>query len=523
MLPALLALATSLSSCYHVEERQKVDKNAIPQEREVKVATKVHLVDGSVILYREGFLFARDTIRGTGKRYSIAREEDPDELSWLVPIDSVVGLEYYKYGLKGGREFGSFLLGTTVTAEIGMATIVLLKAIFGSCPTVYTMSDTGATLECECFSYSIGRMFEQSDLDRLSLNSTKAGSVRVRVKNEALETHYIDMFRLVYADHPYGTELFPDDDGNVIRTSNLKPSTTAMNSEGRDVLGDVVGREGNAYTSDSATVRRMLSEHLTDWIEFKIPRPHGSSSLTIAIRMRNSLQNTVLLYDLMMRNQGLNVLEWSETIDKNPWYAWKLARWYRSFSGIQIQVLEEHEYRTRAWVKDTGPIAWRSLAVMVPIAGDDDTIHVRLSFLPDNIMLDWVAFDFDGERVKTQTMECIDVRDHTGAHSDDAMRSLRDDDERYCVTYPGEWLDLTFNVPQASTMNRSYFILSNGYYVEWVRPAWVKENGDVPGFDLDNREQNRKKLAELWMAKKPAFERQFFSSRVPVREEEAGR
>lgn len=521
--PAILALVLALSSCYHVEERQRGDKAALSEGREVKVPTKVHLVDGSVILFGDGFLCARDTIRGKGQLYSLARREAFLNDSWLIPIDSIVGFEYYSFGTRGARVFGSVLLGTTITAEVGVAAIVLLKVIFGSCPTVYTLSDTGETLEAECFSYSIGRLFAQSDLDRLSLRSTSSGPILVRVKNEALETHYIDLFRLVYADHPYGTELFPDDDGNVIRTSNLMPPAAAINSEGRDVISDIVSRDGNAYTSDPATVRKMLNDRTPDWIQCKVPRRPGSSTLTVALRMKNSLQNTVLLYDLMMRNQGLTALEWSATLDKNPWYAWKLARWYVGFSGIQIQVLEDGEYRTKARVNDTGPIAWKSVAAEVPLDTDDDTVSVRLSFLPDNIKLDWVAFDFDGTEETTHTAECLDVRDHTGAHSTDALESMRSDDERYCVTYPGEWLDLTFSVPHAAVMNRTYFVVSKGYYVEWVRPGWVKENRNLPGFDLNNDAQNRETLSKLWMAKKDTFEEQFFSHKIPVQREEAGR
>ena len=521
--PAILALVVALSSCYHVEEREKGDKSALSEGREVKVPTKVHLVNGSVILFGEGFFCARDTIRGKGQWYSLAGKEAFLNDSWLIPIDSIVGFEYYSFGTRGARVFGSILLGTTITAEIGVATVALLKVIFGSCPTVYTLSDTGETLEAECFSYSIGRLFEQSDLDRLSLKSTSSGPIRVRVKNEALETHYIDMFRLVYADHPCGTELFPDDDGNVIRTTNLMPPAAAINSEGRNVMPDIVSRDGNAYRSDSATVWKMVNKHTPDWIRCKVPRRHGSSTLTIALRMKNSLQNTVLLYDLMMRNQGLSALEWSATLDRNPWYAWKLARWYVGFSGIQVQVWEDGEYRTKARVNDTGPIAWRNVAAEVPLHTDDDTVDVRLSFLPDNVNLDWVAFDCDGTEETTHTAECTDVRDHTGAHSADALESIKSDDERYCVTYPGEWLDMTFSVPPAPGMNRTYFVLSNGYYVEWIRPGWVKENKDLPGFDLSNDVQNRETLARLWMAKKDTFEGQFFSHRIPVQGEEASR
>ena len=65
--------------------------------------------------------------------------------------------------------------------------------------------------------------------------------------------------------------------------------------------------------------------------------------------------------------------------------------------------------------------------------------------------------------------------------------------------------------------------MSDGYYVEWIRPGWVKEDQDAPGFDLDNVEENRKMLTELWLAKKDTFEEQFFSFKIPVWDEEGSR
>jgi hypothetical protein len=234
--------------------------------------------------------------------------------------------------------------------------------------------------------------------------------------------------------------------------------------------------------------------------------------------MTNSLENTVLLYDILMRNQGLKALQWSEKLDKNPLYAWKLGSWYAEFSGITIQVLENGEYKTRGRVGDTGPIAWRNAAVRVPLDTRDDTLSVRLSFLPDNILVDWVAFDFDTPELELRQARCAEIRDQAGARREDAIEALSADDEQYCVTYPGESLDMTFSAPTPLDVDRTFFVSSNGFYVEWIRPAWVREAEPAPGFDLAKGDLNRMKLAELWVAKKDSFEGQFFSYRVPVRD-----
>ena len=177
--------------------------------------TKVHLLDGSVILCQHGFTFRHDTLFASGTRFSLTLS-DSFAGRWTVALDSISGLEYFDKSLKGSRLAGSLLLGTVTTGEIALGSLIILKAIFGSCPTVYSVDNSGEHLEGECFSYSIGRRFENVDLDRLSMPNIVDGRLTLRLKNEALETHYINQFNLVYADHPRGTEAFPTDDGEIV-------------------------------------------------------------------------------------------------------------------------------------------------------------------------------------------------------------------------------------------------------------------------------------------------------------------
>ena len=56
-------------------------------------------------------------------------------------------------------------------------------------------------LEAEAFSYSIAPMFESRDVDRLAVGVDDQGEVRLEVRNEALETHYINHFELIEVGH----------------------------------------------------------------------------------------------------------------------------------------------------------------------------------------------------------------------------------------------------------------------------------------------------------------------------------
>ena len=97
---------------------------------------------------------------------------------------------------------------------------------------------------------------------------------------------------------------------------------------------------------------------------------------------------------------------------------------------------------------------------------------------------------------------------------------MAEDDGDYLVTYPGESMDLTFQLPPMADRQRTLFIDSKGYYVEWVRPEWVRERSDVAGFDLSEPDAIRDRLAQTWVARKPVFENQFFQYRIPTADPE---
>jgi hypothetical protein len=265
----------------------------------------------------------------------------------------------------------------------------------------------------------------------------------------------------------------------------------------------------------------MFQQRARDWVECTLAVPREATSVTVALRGRNSLVSTLLLYDVMMRDQGLQSIEWSEKLNGNLLYAWRLGEWYKSFSGIEISVEHDGKFVTEERIHDVGPIAWKPIAARIPLGEHGDTVRIRLSFLPDSWKLDWIGFDArEHETPEFHEVKGARAQDNVGRRRDDAVSKIAGDDGRYLVTYPGEWLDLTFDLPPKTGEQRTLFVYSKGYYVEWVRPEWVRERADIPGFDLSNPQLIRARLAQLWSAKKTSFEQDFFQCKIPTVEPE---
>ncbi|MFC3417577.1 hypothetical protein [Algoriphagus hitonicola] len=61
----------------------------------------------------------------------------------------------------------------------------------------------------------------------------------------------------------------------------------------------------------------------------------------------------------------------------------------------------------------------------------------------------------------------------TGDFSDTVTLNKLNDKTKYLVTYPGDEYRIIF--PQESLAGREYFLESEGYYIEWMREEWLKE------------------------------------------------
>ncbi|HYO47824.1 MAG TPA: hypothetical protein VEY33_14165, partial [Gemmatimonadota bacterium] len=163
VLPAAgaLVLAALVAACAVILSKDPPVATAHDSTQPIQVESpaRVHLADGSVVVYPKGFALERDTIVGEGSRYGLALEGKG--VVMRLPVDSVAAMESYRVETNTGRSVGYSLAGTGV---IWGSAVLACLALCGSCPTIYSPD---GTLEAEAFSYSIAPVFEARDVDRL--------------------------------------------------------------------------------------------------------------------------------------------------------------------------------------------------------------------------------------------------------------------------------------------------------------------------------------------------------------------
>ena len=432
--------------------------NAPPAGSTSSITTpvKAHLVDGSTVRFPNGVSLSDGVLVGTGQRVGLKLETMPPVMR--MPLDSVVGMESYERIIDGGASFALTLLGLGATALVGAAAAV---AVFGSCPTFYSDSAGTAVLEAEGFSYSIAALYEARDVDRLRTTIGADGTVRLEVRNEALETHFINHLELLDVRHAPHETVLPDASGKPVAVGHMRPALSARDARGNDLLNVLAHADGNVTRQDADGIQRTTNT-LDHSIDLIVPVPPGADSIAVVFRLRNSLLNTILLYDVMMGSRGLKSLEWQATDLREIGPALHVAQWYTANMGLRLLEVSGGSTREVARLRDTGPIAFKDVALVVA-APSATTMHLRLEHVVDNWRIDRIAV----APVRRPAIEVLPLHttiDAAGRADTTVLGVLAAPDTRYLETVPGQYFTAVWQPPTiAANQARTFLLASQGY------------------------------------------------------------
>ncbi|MDR8392816.1 hypothetical protein NC796_16795 [Aliifodinibius sp. S!AR15-10] len=404
----------------------------------------------------------------------------------------------------------SIFVSTLATAGTFFGVAALSVAIFGSCPTIYSQTDTTMYLESELFSNSIAPLFEKRDVSAIMAKPDPNGSLKLEVRNEALETHYINHLELLQVVHDRDARVVPAGNGNVLTISNLIDPVSAIDINGEDHRTVLLDDDSLAYSSD--ITGDVGSEVQWDQIEL-VFSPEDSDAGALYLNLRNSLFTTVLLYDYLLASQGVESLNWVGKELQTVSGAVALGDFNHSFMGLQIEQRVDGIYHQVGRIENTGPIAWRELAVPISMT-TGDSVHIRLKFLADVWRIDEIKLATQVELPEVNYLKPAAILDSKGAGLPGKTDLLASADDKYLVTYPGERFYVLFDVDERNDKKASYLLAGQGYYIEWIREEWIEkhEMGEPVVFtsELVMEAQQR------WRETKDEFEQKFFDSKVAI-------
>jgi hypothetical protein len=443
-------------------------------------------------------------VTGWGQRFDVNRTVLAQD-TFELPIDSVVLFE-----TNVARPSGA-IAALTVISGISVGVTVFCaanpKACFGSCPTFYAEGADAHLIHAEGFSASVAPSLEASDLDHLYRVHARPPAVRLRMTNEALETHVVRRADLIAAPRRPGTRVFADETGALWVTSHPTPPTSCTAPEG-SCLNRVRAFDGDERMSAADSTDLAAREVM----EMTFPTP-AEGRPAVVLASRQSLLPTYLLYQAFAY-MGTAASDWLAGLERRDAATTAgLNRVAGTLGGIEILVRNAvGEWVVAAEVVETGPLATDVRIVPLPVGSDP--ARVRLRMAAGAWRVDWIGLT--GVTAPAEHMRLRPTRVvREGTRDDDALSRLLHDD-RTLVTFPGDAYTLVYDFPADADADTAWeiFLDSRGYYLEWMRAEWLAEENPFRAMQLfTNPAAALRALAPEFKRAEPGLEAAFWRSR----------
>lgn len=508
--PAItLALLALLAGCTtKSQERTLVAPAAVGTLDHRSPWLKIHMRNGDVyVLHAWRTDSVPGSVTGDGQLLDanrVVKGEGPQQ----VAIDSAALFETNVLHQSSG--IAALTVMTGVSAGLTVFCLTNTKSCFGSCPTFYVSDGERPLLQAEGFSHSISPALEARDIDALYRARPAERGFDVELRNEALETHVIRYARILAVPRPAQGRVVATADGRFLPAEELTAPTVCRAEEG-DCLPavsrfDEVERMSPADSQDLAT---------RETIELTFPGAPARPGLVIA--SRQTLLTTFLLYQTLA-DLGTRATEALSTLGRPG--RTRRPDMLSNLGGIEVQVRDS----TGAWVTvgtdfEVGPLATDVRVVPLPSPlplapspgnGRGET-HVRLRLTRGNWRLDYLALaDLDREVAPVRLDPVAVMR---GDRPDSAALRLLTDTTQALVTLPGDLFTLHYELPEHPE-RYELFLESRGYYLEWMREEWLKEENLARSMiTLTDPARALRLLAPEYKKLEPDMDRAFWGSK----------
>jgi hypothetical protein len=498
----LTAVTILLLACAHRVERKLETAAAAATLDRRSPFLKIHARDGRLWVLAPWHVDdATRSVTGRGQLYGADRAP-LDSGSFTVTLDSVALFETNVVDKSPSNPVFAAL--TVVTGAVAVACIANPKACFGSCPTFYGVTPRGEQLLAEGFSASVAPSLEAADLDALAPALASRGTLTLRMRNEAWETHVVRHVRLLAAPRAEHERVFATGGGQFVQADGLASPGRCAAAEG-DCRAALIDRDGVERTS-SADSTDLATRETID-LEFAAPAGPGEYGLVIAYRQ--TLLTTYLFYQGLAW-MGDRAGEWLAALDRTPALRGTASSLAGVLGKVEVQVPRDDGWTAVGAVGETGPLATDVKVVPLPPQAVAGPVRVRLRLTRGLWRLDHVALARLGARVTPTRLR--PARATATRHEPEELSAWIADSTRALVTLPGDDVTLEFAVPDAP--RTELFLEARGYYLEWMRQEWLAEAAPLKAARLYLDPQGAlRELAPTFSRLEPGLERTFWSSR----------
>lgn len=433
---------------------------------------KAHMNDGSLYVLNTWLLNdSGNLMTARGEHYNANRKlmAASADTFFRIKIKDVALYESNDVTGLGGK-IGLQALVTTPALFFTIFCMANPKACFGSCPTFYAWDGKKMKLMAEGFSSSIARAFEKPDIDMLYHSVVTGREFKLLLTNEALETHAIRFADLLVFPRNKNERVFATQAGTFYSTRTILAPTSCIGPEGDCVEKvrhmDLAERFSTADNSDLKE-KEILDVSFSDV-------PEGPLGLIIG--SRQTLMTTFLFYQ-GMAHAGSRMPEYLAEVERgNKRMQRHMTRLWDLLGGIEIFLQSENGvWKKVADLDEMGPIAADLHLIPLPENQRKNT-SIRLRMTKGLYRIDQLALmrmDREVHPVRIQPSRVM-----KDSIADDVAKAVLNDTNQYLPTFPGNKYELIYNLPSEG-VDYEVFLYSKGYYLEWMREEWIKEEDNL--------------------------------------------
>ena len=454
----------------------------------------------------------KQTIAGHGEKYNYNRRLlNTDEFT--IPIDSVAIFETNKK-LEGTEE--SRIKGLSVLAGLdvvlGVICLTVPKACFGSCPTFYTNpNDNFHDANAEGFSNAVTPSLEYTDIDDLKHVQKSSSQFSLWMKNEALETHCIKDITILAVPTNAGESALQGADGQFYISGKKYPPAKAV-VDGVEITSKLRDDDRIEWRSEADSTNLSAKQEVI--IDFE--NIVNTENLGLSITFRQSLLVTYLFYSVM-GYAGDQVSDLFAAIETKPQFMERLNNGIKKELGnIEVYYLnaEGKEWIHGGSFYEEGPIS-RNKQVLALGKFNGNTAKIKLVLTKGF----WRIDDCQLVELKSTTTP-ISIKPTAvfkdGQVSVKARNELLNN-KKYLISMPGDEYEMVFELPDYEG-EFSLFLASTGYYLEWMREQWIKDQDWSKIFQVLYRPKHfLKQQAPYYKAHEAQMESDFWNSKIDTK------
>ncbi|MDN3670167.1 hypothetical protein QWY93_12610 [Echinicola jeungdonensis] len=291
--------------------------------------------------------------------------------------------------------------------------------------------------------------------------------------------------------------------GSFYEVSDLKAPIKA-NYELKSVLKKIGDKDNLEWFSLADS--NDLSKKESIFLEFDNPRKASG----LVIDKRESLMTTFLFYHTLSLFGRTNAYYFTKMENGNKWLQKRIIKTYDILGGIEVSMLDQNQrWIPLKTIREAGPIVSDTHFVALPEI-NSQSIILRLRMTQGLWRINRANLAVIHKKVKPLRISPVKVTNGT-KNNQENLEKLNHRNE-FLVTYPGDVYQL--NYPLSYRPDFEYFIESQGYYIEWIREEWLKdENLKAVKKMLLNPSGFLKKMAPLYKVREVEMEKVFWTSK----------